>query len=112
MDISRLFNMHFLGFQVILNILLKITFILLIWMALSIGFSVTLVVFFCVLLCQVLALIFALYLVFNQQERIRVVYVTSEQNGVSMTEPSLTRETLKRHDLPYQLRKERQRKYY
>uniref|UniRef100_A0A183GVQ0 Tetraspanin n=1 Tax=Heligmosomoides polygyrus TaxID=6339 RepID=A0A183GVQ0_HELPZ len=44
-----------------------------IWVALSIGFSITLVVFFAVIICDVLALVFALYIVFSQPERVRVV---------------------------------------
>ncbi|RCN32817.1 tetraspanin family protein [Ancylostoma caninum] len=78
-----------------------------IWVALSIGFSITLVVFFAVIICQVLALVFALYLVFTQPARVRLVYVDRPK-----PEPTLTRETLQRHNLPYDLRKDRHRKYY
>ncbi|KAL6724453.1 hypothetical protein Aduo_019342 [Ancylostoma duodenale] len=78
-----------------------------IWVALSIGFSITLVVFFAVIICQVLALVFALYLVFTQPARVRLVYMDRPK-----PEPTLTRETLQRHNLPYDLRKDRHRKYY
>ncbi|KAK6760247.1 hypothetical protein RB195_021654 [Necator americanus] len=78
-----------------------------IWVALSIGFSITLVVFFAVVICQVLALVFALYIVFTQPTRVRLVYVDHTK-----PEPTLTRETLQRHNLPYDLRKDRRRKYY
>ncbi|VDM74806.1 unnamed protein product [Strongylus vulgaris] len=85
-----------------------------IWVALSIGFSITLVVFFAVIICQVLALVFALYLVFTQAPRVRLVSLNFPLVYVntSKPEPTLTREALKRHDLPYGLRKDRQRKYY
>ncbi|WKY14819.1 hypothetical protein Q1695_000385 [Nippostrongylus brasiliensis] len=80
-----------------------------IWVALSIGFSITLVVFFAVIICDVLALTFSLYLVFSQPEKVRVVYV--DRKSTPKEAPKLS-EVLKARNLPYDLRSDRRRNYY
>uniref|UniRef100_A0A0K0D581 Tetraspanin n=1 Tax=Angiostrongylus cantonensis TaxID=6313 RepID=A0A0K0D581_ANGCA len=87
-----------------------------IWVALKIGFSITLVVFFIVVICQVLALVFALYIVFIRPEQVHMlfwlrmyssvskVYVDRERD--SKSEPRrLVTETLQKHNVPCNLKK-------
>ncbi|KAJ1363702.1 hypothetical protein KIN20_023618 [Parelaphostrongylus tenuis] len=74
-----------------------------IWVALTIGFSITLVIFFVVILCQVLALVFALYIVFAQSERVRVIYV--DRGREHNSQPKLTVEALKDHNVACNFRK-------
>ncbi|VDM57135.1 unnamed protein product [Angiostrongylus costaricensis] len=75
-----------------------------IWVALSIGFSITLVVFFVVVICQVLALAFALYIVFIRSEQVHMVYVDRGRDSKSEPRRFVT-ETLQNHNVPYNLKK-------
>ncbi|KAK6012126.1 tetraspanin family protein [Ostertagia ostertagi] len=72
-----------------------------IWVALSIGLSVTLVVFSAVIVCIVLALVFSLYILFSQPKQIRVVDVVHRR----VAKPTLRKEAVQRHNLSYDLRK-------
>ncbi|PIO64809.1 tetraspanin family protein [Teladorsagia circumcincta] len=72
-----------------------------IWVALSIGLSVTLVVFSAVIVCIVLALVFSLYILFSQPKQIRVVDVVRRR----VAKPTLRKEAIQRHNLSYDLRK-------
>ncbi|KAK6013596.1 hypothetical protein OSTOST_21085 [Ostertagia ostertagi] len=63
-----------------------------IWVALSIGLSVTLVVFSAVIVCIVLALVFSLYILFSQPKQIRVVDVVHRR----VAKPTLRKEAVQR----------------
>ncbi|UMM38134.1 hypothetical protein L5515_009675 [Caenorhabditis briggsae] len=77
--------------------------------ALRIGFSVTLIVFFAVVLCQLFAICFSLYFVFMRRKEVKIIYV--EEPPRRHHRDRLTRDTLRDHDLPYQLQPKKQRKY-
>ncbi|CAI5456413.1 unnamed protein product [Caenorhabditis angaria] len=83
-----------------------------IMIALRIGFSVTLIVFFAVVLCQLLTIIFALYFVFVREKEIRIVYIERPTQQNRRGEAGLTRDALRQHDLPQALRNQRKRHYY
>ncbi|KAK6045833.1 hypothetical protein COOONC_16662, partial [Cooperia oncophora] len=72
-----------------------------IWVALSIGLSITLIVFSAVILCIVLALVFSLYLLFNPPKQVRVVSVPHKR----VARPTLRREDIQRHNLAYDRRR-------
>ncbi|EFP01825.1 hypothetical protein CRE_23544 [Caenorhabditis remanei] len=78
--------------------------------ALRIGFSVTLIVFFAVVLCQLFAICFSLYFVFMRKKEIKIIYVEQPSRG-RRNRDRLTRDTLRDHDLPFQLQTKKQRKY-
>uniref|UniRef100_A0A1I7TI60 Tetraspanin n=1 Tax=Caenorhabditis tropicalis TaxID=1561998 RepID=A0A1I7TI60_9PELO len=79
-----------------------------IMVALRIGFSVTLIVFSAVVLCQLATICFALYFVFMRKKEIKIIYVEERRRRPSHR---LTRDTLRDHDLPFQLQAKQQRKY-
>ncbi|CAI2352744.1 unnamed protein product [Caenorhabditis sp. 36 PRJEB53466] len=54
-----------------------------IMVALRIGFSVTLIVFFAVVLCQLLAICFALYFVFMRQKEVKIIYYSTDSSKCS-----------------------------
>ncbi|CAJ0565048.1 unnamed protein product, partial [Mesorhabditis spiculigera] len=75
-----------------------------IWNALRIGFGAACVVFFFVLLCQSLTVVITLYLILRPDTHVRVTYYKTRKY---MAPPPLTREVLKRHEMPYVLRSHR-----
>ncbi|CAC51071.1 Tetraspanin [Caenorhabditis elegans] len=79
-----------------------------IMIALRIGFSVTLIVFSAVVLCQVLTICFALYFVFMREKEVKIIYVEPPHRRHSHR---LTRDTLRDHDLPFQLQPKKPRRY-
>ncbi|EGT51337.1 CBN-TSP-13 protein [Caenorhabditis brenneri] len=80
-----------------------------IMVALRIGFSVTLIVFSAVVLCQLATICFALYFVFMRKKEIKIIYV--EERRRHRPSHRLTRDTLRDHDLPFQLQPKYERKY-
>ncbi|CAO4382482.1 unnamed protein product [Caenorhabditis nigoni] len=80
-----------------------------IMIALRIGFSVTLIVFFAVVLCQLFAICFSLYFVFMRRKEVKIIYV--EEPPRRHHRDRLTRDILRDHDLPYQLQPKKQRRY-
>ncbi|CAJ0958290.1 unnamed protein product, partial [Mesorhabditis belari] len=73
-----------------------------IWNALIIGFGAACVVFFFVLICEALSIVLAMYLILRPETRIQVTYYKTRRYEAP---PSLTRENLKKHDLPHALRR-------